>query len=482
VNLEDYRARAERFLAEHDREYLRHFAGHKRSYDLEAIHARHAELFTRAAVESLRAAGATAAGEDAARLRWLLAFAVEGRLGAATRELDEEIARREASLVLDVGGAAIPFRGATEAQMNDAHADRRAAVEAARLACTQSDLTPLRVEAWERARAEARALGWRDYASMWGELRALDLGAAAAQAAAFLASGEEEYREGLEAELDRTTGVALADARRSDVPRMVRAADLDEHYPPARLVGSLDETLAGLGIDVRAQPNVHVDVEPRPGKSPRAFCAPVRIPGEVHLVMSPFGGRDDYAALFHEGGHAEHYAHVDPELPFEFRHLGDNSVTEAFAGLFEDLTEDAAWLAAPDGEALAERSLARRRYSQRRYAAKLGYELALLGPGATAADYARALSDATGVAWPAGLWLEDVDPNLYVLCYLRAWVLAERLRRVLRARWGERWFAEREAGAYLRGLWCEGQRRDADELADALDGGGPLDLRALAGA
>src|SRR5829696_5311658 len=149
VNLDEYREQAERFLEEHDREYLRHFAGHKRSYDLEAIHARHAGLFTREAVEAVRDAGAAATGEDATRLRWLLAFAVEGRLGAATRELDEEIAKREASLVLDVGGAAIPFRAATEAQMNDGDGERRAAVEATRLAVVAGELDPLYREAWE---------------------------------------------------------------------------------------------------------------------------------------------------------------------------------------------------------------------------------------------------------------------------------------------------------------------------------------------
>ena len=479
MDLDAYREGAERFLEEHDREYLRHFAGHKRSYDLEAIHARHAGLFTREAVERLRSEAASAAGEEAVRMRWLLAFAIEGRVGSLTRELDEEVARREASLVLDVDGAAIPFRAATEAQMNDADAERRAAVEAARLECTRSDLTPLRAEAWERARAEAVALGWRDYASMWGVLRALDLGALAEQAASYLAASADDHLREFDVELRRTAGTGLAAARRSDLPRMARTPDLDVAYPADRLVPSLEELLDGLGVDPRAQPNVHVDVEARPGKSPRAFCAPVRVPAEVHLVMPPVGGRDDYSSLFHEAGHAEHYGSVDPSLPFEFRHLGDNAVTEAYAFTLEHVTEDAAWLARPDGAEIAERALVRRRYYQRRYAAKLGYELALLGEGATADEYARALGDATGVPWPAELWLEDVDEHLYVCCYLRAWALEERLRAVLRARWGERWFGEREAGAFLRELWREGQRRDADELADAIDGGGTLDLRAL---
>ena len=76
------------------------------------------------------------------------------------------------------------------------------------------------------------------------------------------------------------------------------------------------------------------DIESRPNKSPRAFCAPVRVPGEVYLVIAPVGGRDDYATLFHEGGHTEHSASVAPELPFEFRCLGDNSISETYAFLF----------------------------------------------------------------------------------------------------------------------------------------------------
>ena len=110
------------------------------------------------------------------------------------------------------------------------------------------------------------------------------------------------------------------------------------------LTDSFERSLAGLGIDLHAQSNVHLDLEQRRRKSPRAFCAPVRVPGEIYLVIPRRGGRDDYAALFHEGGHTEHYATVDATLPFEFRQLGDNSVTEAFAFLFEHLVEDREWL------------------------------------------------------------------------------------------------------------------------------------------
>jgi hypothetical protein len=41
---------------------------------------------------------------------------------------------------------------------------------------------------------------------------------------------------------------------------------------------------------------------------------------------------------------------------------------------------------------------------------------------------------------------------------------------VLRERWGDRWFESPEAGAWLTGLWGEGQRLGAGELAEAMLG------------
>src|SRR5207253_1715764 len=162
------------------------------------------------------------------------------------------------------------------------------------------------------------------------------------------------YPRAVEPTLRTTLGFGLGDLRRSDLPRYFRAAEQDSRFPADRLIGSFTETLAGLGISVADQPGVILDVESRVKKSPRAFCAPVRVPGEVYLVIAPVGGRDDFGALFHEGGHTEHFAHVDPALPFEFRLLGDNAVTEAYAFLLQHLVADPVWLSrvlgAPDAE------------------------------------------------------------------------------------------------------------------------------------
>jgi hypothetical protein len=253
------------------------------------------------------------------------------------------------------------------------------------------------------------------------------------------------------------------------------------------MIAALSETLLGLGIDLDRQPNVMLDTEARPTKSPRAFCSTPRIPEEIYLVLPPVGGREDYATLFHEAGHAEHYGCTDAELEFEFRHLGDNSVTESFAFLLEGLTASPEWLKGvlgTDGAAAAiEHARASRLVFLRRYSAKIAYEVELHAPGADLAAmpgrYAELLGRRIGVEWPRETWLADVDGGFYVACYLRAWALEAQWRTELSERFGPSWFSSGEAGKWLRGIWAEGQRLDADLLL-AETTGRSLDFRRLA--
>ncbi len=485
-DLDTYRAEAERFVAELGLEYYRHYAGLAEDLAVEAVYERHAALFERAAVEALSEGAARAApGDQARRLRALLDFAVEGRVGRATAALDAELARREAILELKVDGERLGFRESSIVQANEPDRDRRARIEDARLEATERELNPLRREVLELHGATARELGWPGYRELCDELKGLRLDAIAGQAEAFLDATDIDYPGIVEPALRETVGVGLGEARRSDLPRFFRFAQADGRFPGEALLPAYESTMAGLGIDVHAQDGIVLDVEPRPRKSPRAFCAPVRAPGEVYLVVPPAGGRDDYVALLHEGGHAQHYGGVDAGLAFEFRHLGDNSVTEAYAFLLDGLVDDPEWLRRTlgvqdaDGR-LAGHARAQRLVLLRRYAAKLGHELDLHGDGAEdpAASYARRLTRAVGMAWPPEMHLVDVDPGFYVAAYLRAWALEAALRAHLRERFGPAWFAEPEAGALLRSLWSQGQRLDAAELLEQLTGA-ELDLAVL---
>jgi hypothetical protein len=368
----------------------------------------------------------------------------------------------------------MPFRQAAVEQANEPDAERRAAIEGARLELTERELDPLLSAILERTHELTTELGWSSVSAMCEELSGIDLRALARQMESLLDATADEYDAFA---LPRVAAeLGIEDPRRSDLPAFFRARRLDEHFPESKLLASLDGTLDGLGLG-GADGRVRLDAEARPTKSPRAFCVPVRVPDEVYLVISPHGGRDDYEALLHEAGHAHHYASVATGLDFERRHLGDNSVTESYAFLLQRLVAEPAWLernlaaeAAPD---IAAHARAAKLVFLRRYAAKLGYELELYeSPGDAAAlrrSYSRRLSDALRVEWPEGTWLADVDPFFYAARYLRAWALEATLARDLTDRFGPAWFSEPEAGAELSRLWAEGQPARAEELMGAPD-------------
>jgi hypothetical protein len=482
MDLDAYRQSAEQFLIDLTGEYYRHYAGHKDTYEIEPIYGRHEHLFTAQAIDALRQhRAATEPGSDESRrLRMLLDFAVEGYLGEATKALETQLAEHEAVLTIELEDRRMGFRESSVVQANEPDAELRAAIERKRNELTESELGGLYRELLERQHQCTIDLGWSSYAEMCSECKSLDLAALHVQTHAFSVDSEARYPALLEPEVRRTLGLELAELRRSDLTRFFRAPEEDRQFPADRLASSFVDTMRGLGIDVAGQAAVHLDLEARPNKSPRAFCAPVRVPEEVHLVLTPVGGRDDFAVLFHEGGHTEHYAHIDPRLPFEYRYLGDNAITEAFAFLFEHLVEDREWLrrrlGIEDADRLLGHSRAQRLIYMRRYAAKLAYELELHAESderslpQLSERYAELIGGALQIEWPRETFLADVDPGFYCACYLRAWALETHLRGYLRDRFGPAWFEEREAGDALRRMWRQGQRLGAEELLDELNG------------
>jgi hypothetical protein len=487
-DLDRYRDRAERFGEELAREYYLHLAGQKLELEIERIYDSYADLFARDSVMALRELAASEGdGDRGRRLSYLLHFGFDGLVGLETRAEAAELAGLEASLEVDAGDGAVPYRAVVIAQANEVDAGRRAALEEARNAILEERLNPIYRTALERGHDICRQFGWTSYAAAYSELRGIDLERLRGQTARFLEDTDEVYSPLVDGQLERAGLPAVGALRRSDLPRFFRAAELDELFPANRLVESFKSTLEGLGIDLASQSNVHLDTESRPTKSPRAFCSTPRVPDEIYLVIAPTGGRDDYGSLFHEGGHTEHYANTAAGLDFEFRQLGDNSVTESFAFLMERLVSEPEWLrerlAISDPGPAVEHSRAFRLVMLRRYSAKLAYELDLHGLSADLAGmpgrYSELLSAAVRVPWPSTSWLADVDDGFYAACYLRAWALETHWRAALEERFGERWFASAEAGGWLRSLWGRGQRLNADELlAEML--GEELDFARLA--
>jgi hypothetical protein len=463
--LDAFREEADRFIAELDEEYYLQSAGHKEMLELEPIYERHESLTRLDTAQRL---------EGAPTELWR--FACEGYLGALTREHAEQVARVESELEAEVDGEKVPYRMLRVALSNEADRARRARLERARLDLLDEHLNPVYLDAARIDREAVGKLGAPNYYELYKRFQ-FRLDELASECDGLLDETEglwETYGDRLFRE---RIGVPLAEARPADVPRLFRAPELDVAYPADRMLPALEATLADLGIDLRSQENVHLDIEQRPGKDPRAFCSPIEVPGKVMLVIQPIGGHDDWRALFHEAGHTEHYANTSPDLLMEAKRLGDMAVTEGYASLFEHLVDEPAWLNrrldVPGVAKIANEAAVTELYFLRRYCAKLLYEIEFFqadDPATMRPRYAELLTEALKLPANPESYLDDIDGSFYVTGYLRSWALEAQLREFLRSEFGNDWFARRDAGDLLRDLWSVGQGPTADELLYEVSG------------
>jgi hypothetical protein len=469
--LDAYRAGADRFIGELDEEYYLHFAGLKDTLDLEPIYRRHSSL-TR--LEKAQSLGLVADRSSGARELWK--FACEGYLGDLTRGHAERLAAVEASLETQIDGETLPFRMLRIVMANEPDSAKRERIERRRNELSEEHLNPVHFEAAEVQRGAIPDLGAANYKAMYEQFgfRLDDL---AVQCRDVLDSTERLYEHAADRLFRSRAGVSLDEANRWDVGRVFRAPEWDTAFKADGMLPALEGTLADLGIDLRSQSNVHLDLEFREKKTPRAFCVGIEVPDRVVLVIQPMGGADDWRALFHEAGHTEHFAHTARDLAMEERRLGDNAVTEGWAMLLQHLTDEPAWLRRrldmPRPDEYAIEGATGLLYFVRRYAAKLLYELEFfVADDITTMKprYVDILADALKIEPSETDYLADIDGGFYVTEYLRSWAFEAQLRDFLREKFGNDWFARRDAGGLLRELWSLGQRFTADALLDDVTG------------
>jgi hypothetical protein len=289
--------------------------------------------------------------------------------------------------------------------------------------------------------------------------------------------------------LKKKLGIKPSQAKRSDALALFRASEYDDAFPGNHMESVIRRHVREMGIDPTASGRIIFDVGDREGKRSRAFCSPVRVPQEVYLVLRPHGGQSDYNTFLHELGHALHFAYASADYPFEFRWLGDNSVTESYAMLFDHRMHDRGWLlryaqlgANRVAEFLRTAGFEELHYL-RRYCAKFLYERALYAgevPWDQLPDlYVSLLSNATGFEYDTADAFVDVDPRFYSTRYLRAWQLQSVLNEKLTAKFDVDWFRNPSAGPWMVSeLFSRGQRETAEEIS-ARVGGGTLSFQPL---
>lgn len=453
--------------------------GLKAKPDFASIRAKEDDLFTDASIVTVRELieRATASRKRDQMERVLFAL-LEGMIAAETLPIEEKILAKAASLSTDIDGRSVGFHELTALIGSTDDPARREEIRLAQTALAE-ELSPLRLEHEHALRQKLAAFGFgtlREYAETKKRVR---YDVFLQKSLPILEETTGLYRRVMGDAMRRAYGKELGEISAAHVHHWRAGREFDHLFPPEKIMPLCAGAFATLGLPFEHSHAIRVDAENRPGKHPRAICYAPRAPEEIHLILKPQGGFEDVRSFLHEGGHALHFAHVDPMLPYEWRGLPrSHALAETYAFLIGHLPQNPLWLehvmhvpkAAADR--LASWSLLGDLFMLRRYMAKFTYELAFdekpFDAPRNREMYAKTLRDLTGFAYEPSFWLEDMDPSLYSADYLRAWIAAAQVEEHLVRKYGDRWFLKRDTGSFLREHFAKGVSVDAEELVQSL--------------
>jgi hypothetical protein len=442
--------------------------------DQAALYREHEGLFTREAVADT--ATVLAAATDSAErkaLSFFKAYQEIEYIGKKTAVLGDIQMDLEANLWVTIDGKPMRYRELDRLLSTESDRKKRAtyAEEEYRVYDILNNVVLKRQ--LDEAHRLAKDLGYGSYLDLAVAYRMFDAKDLAARCERFLERSEPLYL----SLFDKVSPVPRAEFRRSDTLFLLGGRDFDAFFARDTLVPRLKNVLGGLGIDLVAQKNLRIDDREIETKVPRAVCFAIDVPADVRLSIKPVGGKEDFSSLFHEMGHGQHFANARTPV-WEFQQLGSNAVTETYAYLFEYLTENPRWIAEnttmdrATRRKFADAVAFGKLYMVRRYMSKFLYETRLhAGDADPKKSYQTLMSRGYGYALndqEASRYLSDVDAFLYSADYVQAFFLEAQLARVLEKRFGPRWWTNRKAGDFLKGLFAYGNELSGRELAEKL--------------
>jgi hypothetical protein len=336
-------------------------------------------------------------------------------------------------------------------------------------------LNPLREERLRIHYDSTRAAGYKSYADFYYQMLGYEPGVPAEQAREFRDETFPAYRDVVTRRCRKLFGKDPGDTPPWESKNIYWGKDFDAYFPKETFLEFTYGFFAGLGLDIRAMPNVRVDDEDRPEKESRAACWGFDPPYDVRVNLKPVGGVADYEAAFHEFGHALHAAYTDPDLSFEFRMLGSNELTETYAIFFEQMFNDRAFLADELGmpkEAIDEflrYKLITDMGSARGIAFEVIYDEALhsgelddpLAFYEAEADKQRLFPKYTCQVEASYL---NLDEGFYALYYMAAYYAVAQLRAKVVEKFGPKWYKDPAAGEFFRDLFRRGDAWTLEEM------------------
>jgi hypothetical protein len=334
---------------------------------------------------------------------------------------------------------------------------------------------------------QAQQIAGKDYDTFLAEQYEIDPAELETLALQVLESTRAEYERLLSSVVPAAIPeMTASELREYDIPHLLRMPHLDEVFLDGKPEETAARWLADMGIDLGKARNLRIVREARPGRSPEPATFPVENGADTRVSIPELGGFPDYWNLFGQLGSALFYYHIDPKLELADRRIGSPVLPFLYGALFQNVLTIPEWrreyLPGGDpgqvGDAIAFRNLLDLRDSAARY---LFYRKIYANPETPPSAYAEAMQSAR--LWHQGATEESnyllSDDRHQSGMKLLAAVRAAQLQARLAEQFGDAWWSNPQAGAWLKSEWGKGFQHSPRDLASTWGLGAP-DASALA--
>jgi hypothetical protein len=470
MSLDSLRQRVESFLGDLEKERYQINLAQRRQPRLGSVYRDGANLLSISRITEVQRTLAGASGPEEKRVRALLEFLAHGHARfAASEELDQRLSW-EIFGTVEVGESRIPCRQVSASLAISADPERRRAIEEVYLEVLE-DHADIAEDFVSRHREGIEGLGYGSYVESCQILSGFDLHTLAREGARFLDETRDAYFDALAWYLPRVTGASIEEARAGDARRMAGAPEFDAELSGQDASRAIPASIGASGLEPLAEGRITIEREAYLAGDAGGVCHAFSVPDSVTLAVSTRSGRQALASFLRAYGAALHQAYTAPELPVEYRRLGDSSVLHGWGYTFEHLLRTRGFLLRtfrfpqaklPD---YLRFSALVWLYHVRQDIAQLQFELDFFDGDAGPDRFDDLMLEATGLRYDGRLAIWSVEPGFEIARRLRGAQLAGLLVAALRHRFDEDWFRNPRAGPYLAEQFSHGRTYSAPELA-----------------
>jgi hypothetical protein len=461
--------RAENFLKEINKLAFSHHMNGMNFSDIEAMYHGYSDLFSEITVEFLRRSRENSPANNG--LMKFAEFIICEKINYSNLRTLNKIDSARKLKQFQIDGVIYSFNELNRFIVWGSEEQRRSLQNIQKEFCS-STLNNIFISKLAKERDIIKSLGYNGQTDLFELLTGINLNEAASAAKTLIDSTNTEYFYLLDITLKKNIDKSYSECSKNDLYKALYISLNDDFFNEGEQTDYIERFLSQAGLSIKNNPFIRIRIES--GYAGRAFCSVLDIPGNIQLVIPESNGFTVLRDLLHEAGHAMHYSNISRDILFEFKWLGDSSVSEGFASLFENLLYNEAWLSFTFGRNNSSKNelISRLKFYKlsglRHLAFKVLYELDLhSSPDISNMErrFAEIYKTVMGVEIEPYLFLAEIEPFCFSARYFRAQMLAENLREKLETTYGSEWFVNRESFDFLKMLWSTGQKLDAGEIS-----------------